>query len=111
MDEDDDAVRLMATVAPGVRVLTTLYLLDRSTDAHRPPIECGHIDPRSLLAATYNLIIQTPARLTRHLDLCARLAATTTVCHLAVPPDRNPAAIACRIDEHQAVLSNHPSGS
>ena len=49
-----------------------------SSTAHLEPrqLEVEHlkpVDPRILLAATFNLSVQTPERLTRQLDVCARV--------------------------------------
>ncbi len=62
-----------------------LFLLERAT--HGPPIEhVEAVDPWALLASTFNLSVRTPARLLRHLDMAAALAATGRIHRLRVQP-------------------------
>ncbi len=62
-----------------------LFLLERAT--HGPPLErIAAVDPFALLASTFNLSVRTPARLLRHLDLTAALAATGRIYRLRVQP-------------------------
>jgi hypothetical protein len=51
-----------------------LFVLDRTPESRKLEIErLAPVDPRALFSASFNFSVQTPERLTRQLDVCARL--------------------------------------
>lgn len=86
--------RVSASPAPFGR----LFLLERAT--HGPPVErIEAVDPFALLASTFNLSVRTPARLVRHLDLAAALAATEHIYRLRIQPGTNATQLANAVCE------------
>lgn len=70
-----------------------LCLLERSSE--QPALErLAQVDPFALLATTFNLSVRTPERLARHLDLCARIAASVPVHRVRVQPGVDADALA-----------------
>jgi hypothetical protein len=66
--------------------LAALFLLERAERG--PALErLDAVDPFDLLAATFNLSVRTPARLTRQLDLVGTLAEGGLVHRLRIRPD------------------------
>ncbi|MFL5866374.1 MAG: hypothetical protein ACJ766_04655 [Thermoleophilaceae bacterium] len=60
--------------------LGALFILNRFTDGRALEIApLSPVDPRMLLASTFNLSVRTPDRLTRQLDVCSRLARAAPV--------------------------------
>jgi hypothetical protein len=78
-----------------------LFLLERAREgAAIERIEGG--DPFALLAATFNLSVRTPERLTRQLDAAGALAATERVYRLRILPGTDATALAGAVEEHLA---------
>jgi hypothetical protein len=78
-----------------------LFLLERSVQG--PIIErLESVDPFALLAATFNISVRSPARLTRQLDLAVKLAATGSVHRLRIQPDVDASRLASILNEHFA---------
>lgn len=68
--------------------LAALFLLERAEAG--PAVEpLVRVDPFELLAATFNLSVRTPARLTRQLDLVGSLAERALVHRLRIRPGDN----------------------
>jgi hypothetical protein len=94
---DDEALRIAAPLAPDAVALDALYLLDRATPG--PAIErLRPVDPKLLLGATFNLVIRTPERLSRQLDVCQAIAATVDVTRVATGSNSTPAQIATLLE-------------
>ncbi len=73
--------------------IEAIYLLEHSTAT--PAIEALHaVDPKQLLAATFNLSVRTPDRLLRHLDFCAELARLVPVFRLRIGPGVDSSSLA-----------------
>ncbi|HYI38592.1 MAG TPA: hypothetical protein VEX39_18435 [Thermoleophilaceae bacterium] len=79
--------------------LGALYLLRRADDVAEPTFEPG-AGFAALAAATFNLLDQTPARLTRQLDLCADLEGSGRVWRAALPASVAPADAADLLARH-----------
>jgi hypothetical protein len=78
-----------ATAAP----IGAIYLIEHS--AATPAIELlAAVDPKQLLAATFNLSVRTPERLLRHLDFCAELAKLVPVLRLRIGPGVDSSSLA-----------------
>jgi hypothetical protein len=74
-----------ATPTSAAAPLAALFLLERAEGgAAIEPL--ARVDPFELLAATFNLSVRTPARLTRQLDLVAALAEGGRVHRLRIRP-------------------------
>jgi hypothetical protein len=98
---DDDAVRVLVPVEATAVPITILYVIGRADGPGRPLIEAlDPVDPRLLLASSYNFVIRTPDRMIRHLDVCARLARTARVFRIALPPDLGPVEVAEAVEAH-----------
>jgi hypothetical protein len=103
--EADGAVRVTLPRHRGAVPLRLLILLDRGADA--PDLELERptpLDPRLLLAASFNFVVQTPERLRTQLEVCARIAERVAVLRATVPPGTDPESVAARIDAADAEL-------
>lgn len=89
--------RVIGSVSPAAPApLCAVCLLERA--AAGPVIESIEaVDPTILLGSTFNLSVQSPARLLRHLDFCARVATQVPVLRLRITPDVDAAALAERV--------------
>jgi hypothetical protein len=74
-----------ATPTSAAAPLGALFLLERA-EAGAVIEPLAQVDPFELLAATFNLSVRTPARLTRQLDLVAALAEGGRVHRLRIRP-------------------------
>ncbi len=94
-DEVRIAVPRRATALP----LGALAVLQRTGAGSRPRVTRVQApDPRVLLASTFNLAWQEPRRLTRQLDVCARLARSVPVFDVRIPSGATPRATAAAIE-------------
>jgi hypothetical protein len=76
-----------------------LFLLERAEQGPAvEPIEDAN--PFDLLAATFNLSVRTPQRLTRQLDLVEALIASASVYRLRVLPDMDATQLAAVVERH-----------
>jgi hypothetical protein len=97
--EADGRVRIAATAAVEARPLSSLYLLERAAEgAGIEPLH--HPKPTELLGSTFNLSVQTPSRLIRQLDLCARIAREVPIFRVRVRPDQDAAELASELAAH-----------
>jgi hypothetical protein len=87
--EAKQPVQLQRTDEP-VR-LDTLFFLDRGAPRQAVGAPVGF---RTLAGATFNLLVRTPERLERHLDIASTLAADDAAVTAAFPPDVAPAQVA-----------------
>ncbi len=71
--------------------LDTLFFLDRSARREAVGTPVGF---RQLAGATFNLLVQTPKRLERHLDVTAALASDQVGVKAAFPPEAGPEQVA-----------------
>ena len=82
-------------------MLSALFFLDRRPDGPPVPRFEPAADPQALLAATFNLLLADPERLTGLLDVCA-LAARRRVERIILGPRTDAtelgAAVARRLD-------------
>ena len=79
--------------------LAAVYFIDRPTTHRRLRFE-GVDAAVQLLGATFNLSIRDPARLRRHLEVCAALAQRTVSYRVAVPASVGASAVAAAIASH-----------
>jgi hypothetical protein len=99
--EDEDALRLAIEVPGDAVPIAGLYFLERREAGQPDAIEqCDPVDPRLLLASSYNFVLRDRDRLTRQLDICARLAHRIPMFRLPVVPDVGPLEVAERVDRH-----------
>lgn len=65
------------------------------------------LDPRLLLVNSFNWTIETRARLSNQLDICARIAASVPLLRLSMAADVGPEQVAAVVEEHAlTTLSN-----
>lgn len=103
---DDDALRLAVAVPPAPLPLAALFFLERAGRPDERLVEVvDPVDPRLLLAGSYMLLVRTPERLTRHLDVCARLARTVDAFRVSVPPGAGPTDVAAAIESQAVALA------
>jgi hypothetical protein len=96
---DADAVRIAVDVAPAPLRLAGIFFLERAAKPGQPPVEdVAPVHPRLLFGASYNLLVRTPERRIRHLDVCARLARSVPASRIAVRPGISPADIAAAVE-------------
>jgi hypothetical protein len=100
VEDDGEASRTLVPRHEGPLPLGALYFLDRrgAGTVDVEPIEAP--DPRLLLAASFNFVVRTPARLRRQLEVCASLAATVPVFRVAIGPESGAAAVAEALAGH-----------
>ena len=67
------------------------------------------VDPKLLLAATFNLALRTPERLARQLEVCGRIAETASIFRVRCPAGVGARALAERI--HDAARAPEPAAS
>ena len=91
-DAAGKAVRELGVRAEA-RELGALLLLRRAEDVGTPAFHRGAGFPE-LAAATFNLLVQTPERLERHLDIASTLAADGTGVAASFPPEVGPDEVA-----------------
>jgi hypothetical protein len=92
--------RISLELASGPCRLAALVILSATDDAEGVEVErLTPVDPRLLLAASFNFAIQTPERLTRQLDVCSQLSLTVPVFRVARGRGAGAAAVA------EAILS------
>jgi hypothetical protein len=95
--------RFLAERAEAPVAFGSLFLLERAERG--PAIEpISDVDPFSLLAATFNLSVRTPERLTRQLDFVSALAASGSVYRLRVLPELDATQLAALVEEHQGTV-------
>jgi hypothetical protein len=95
---------LLARVERSV-ALEAIYFLDHgSTDLCFEATD----DPYLLLGHTFNVMVRTPERLTRQLDVCSRVASDARMFRVRVPGSMGPAELASRIAEHVGERSAAP---
>lgn len=81
--------------------LEGLFFLERDRSATRVEIEeQGSPDPALLLSSAFIPYLDDRQRLLRHLDACARLAATARVFRVRVPGSRPAPAVASEVEHH-----------
>lgn len=99
LGRDDESLRLLTRTTGSAHRLTDLFVLERAE--HGDPVKpLRPVDPKVLLAATFNFLVQTPERLARQLDMCHRLASTVQIGRAVVTGDNGPAALAEHIEHH-----------
>ena len=90
------------TPVEGARRLSLVYFLQRAAASQEPRIV--EVDePRRLLGAPFIPHLRSPARLVRHLDVCAKLARTGRTFVVDVPPG-------CRADDVAELTLEHAEG-
>jgi hypothetical protein len=72
--------RIAVRRAGGALPLSALFVLNRFLDPRELRVErLSPVDPRVLLAATFNVSVRTPDRLARQLDVCSHLERSVSV--------------------------------
>jgi hypothetical protein len=96
--------RYTSGVVGSATPFAALYLLGRSSEG--PVIE--HVengDPFALLAATFNLSVRTPERLTRQLDIVGAMIATDRIFRLHILPGMDATQLADLVERHLAGIA------
>lgn len=90
---------------PAATPFGALFLLERAAAGVAiDRIEGG--DPFALLAATFNLSVRTPERLTRQLDAVEAIVATERVYRLRVLPGTDATGLARVVEDHLALTAS-----
>jgi hypothetical protein len=106
----DGESRIAVTRHPRPVPLGAIFFLERVTSGDRAGIErLAPVDPRLLLASTFNLVVRSPDRLARQLDVCARLAESCAFFKVTSPPAVDAAQLARQIN--RAVVGREPQVS
>jgi hypothetical protein len=96
---DSDSERVVLHRRRDPVPLAALCVLRRDPGAAELRIEHpGKLEPRLLLGATFNFVIRTPERMTRQLDVAARVADSARVLQVVVPPETDPAELAALLE-------------
>ncbi len=106
---DEEASQILLDPHPAPVPLDALCLLTRAPEATELRIARPEpVDPRVLLASTFNFVITSPERQIRLLDICARVA-RGVVLHVEIPPDSRPEDTARALaDVVRAAWAQHP---
>ncbi len=118
--EESGAGRVLGTSQDDVRIEirrhdhavrpSALFFVDRTASGDRVTIDrLSPVDPRLLLAATFNLALRSPERLARQLEACGRLAESCAVFKVSSPPGVDAPTLAAEI--HRASLALQPQRS
>ena len=90
LGEFDDGRRILARVVERPRALTHLVVLSRSVDPEQPPLRLSNdVGASYLIGATFNLLLRSPARMRRQLDLAAAIGTSVDCLHADVGPAMN----------------------
>jgi len=101
----DVETRVSVDLVPGPLPLAALVVLVLVDDPHA--LHCEQltpVDPRLLLAASFNVAIQTPERLSRQLDVCSRISRAVPVFRIDRGERVAPSDVA------DVILSRTPAG-
>lgn len=94
---------VIGPMAQAAAPLTALYFLERRLSVEELSFErLNPPDPARLLAATFLSHVNTPARLTAQLEVCAAIAAGVPTFTLRVPPDLSAPQLAPLVARHNA---------
>ena len=94
---DHDAVRIAILPEPAAVPLGAMCFLDRDSRVARLQVApLTPVDPRLLLSATFNLVLRSPKRLERQLDVCAHIG-RGPVLEARVPSHEAPATVAAEV--------------
>jgi hypothetical protein len=95
LGEDEHEARVLIPRADDARPLAALFVLERYEKPRELHVEhLKPVDPRILLAASFNFSIRTPERLVRQLDVCSRLDRCASVFRVSCGSDVTPAQVA-----------------
>jgi hypothetical protein len=98
---DAEGLRVAVHAEPQARRLAAVYFLDRRADAPRLDIESlSPVDPRLLLASSFNFVLRDDQRLARQLDVCAQISRTAAVYRVSIPEDVGTGRLADLIEAH-----------
>jgi hypothetical protein len=100
LGEDDQGLRVAVQREERPLPLDRIYFLDRSLEDLRSVRIEETRDAGSLLGSTFNLLVRSPERLTRQLDVSARVAATSKLFRLEMSPGLGAAAAAEAVEAH-----------
>ena len=101
LGRDDAAARLLVRREDRALPLQAIYYLRRASRYDRVRIEALYPpSPGLLLGSAFGTAIQTPGRLVRRLELCARIARHIGVFALDAPAQASPAALARAVLRH-----------
>lgn len=104
---DDNAVRLRIAPAPAPSPLGVLYAIDRDGVTAETAFE-PTADARLLLGNPFSSFIRTRERVTRQLDVYARVTRTTPIFRVRVPPTVDAATLAGAVHEHALSVLEDP---
>jgi hypothetical protein len=105
---DEHEVRLRIRRSSAAAPLGVLYAIDRDGEAVETAFEPAS-DVRLLLGNRFSSFIAGPERLTRQLDVYARLTRTTTIFTVTVPPTVDAATLARSVHEHALSVLEGPA--
>jgi hypothetical protein len=92
---DPHAIRVAVARHENPVRLSAVYLLEAAPSGEAPELTAlAAPDPRLLLASSFNLATRSPARLVRHLDVCAAIAGSVRVVRARLPWDADHRAVA-----------------
>ncbi len=108
---DDDAVRFGVDVVREAVPVHAVCFIERTEQ----PVEqiltsMSPVDPRLLLAGSFNFIVRDPARLIRQLDVCATLARTARILRITIGPGVHPCTVAAAVEESIAATAARTGG-
>lgn len=97
LGSDEDAERIAIPTETAAVPLGAVCFLDRDSSATCLRVgPLSPVDPRLLLGATFNLVLRSPERLARQLDISARMG-RGPVLKATIPPGGHPAEAAAQI--------------
>lgn len=90
--------------------LGAMFFLQRVREGREAKLErLSPVDPRLILAGTFNLVLRQPERLLRQLDVCSLIASSAALFTVECPPAVEASALAERIVETVESLEPLPT--
>jgi hypothetical protein len=102
LGEDVDAARVVLPLAEAAP-LGALYNVERGAPVDRVEIRQTAPDPVRLLGSTFNLVLRSPERLRRQLEVCAEMAREAKHYSVRAPATTSAAELAEALYEHADV--------
>jgi hypothetical protein len=101
----DEKIYVAAELCDRPLPLDVLYFLSRGPRFEGLEIaESTPLDPRLLLGSSFLAYVRTRERLTKHLDVCARIAASARIFSIRVPPGIRAIDVAREVEDHAGMV-------
>jgi hypothetical protein len=105
-----DEIRMSVRRREARAMLTALFYVERTWSGTRVEITpLPSVDPRLIIASTFNVVLRQPERLARQLDICGRIAESCTIFKVRRPPGIDATMLAAAIHDEVEALEGLPA--